>query len=213
MDVLAKLTQLSDLNISSIPIKNALEHITEVLTCTTQQRGLGLQGCSFGVDEWRVVGDALKGLPLLSFLHSFKWSKALIARGLSRFKLEPQSYSSSDFVRSPDFFLNRSFSTLTSLDLNNIPLHAEGAACVAEALLELSSSVILDLGSNNLGPEGMASLVPAVQGLIACKALDLVAISSDPREENSFQEPFSGLHYSRSWICLGTTSMLPARRA
>ena len=63
-----------------------------------------------------MVGDALKGLPSLSCLNGLDWSKSVIAGGLAQLNLKGKSIGP-DGAGVLMAFLDRSFMTLTSLDV------------------------------------------------------------------------------------------------
>ena len=126
-----------------------------------------------------MIGDALKGLPSLSCLNGFEWFKSIIAGGLTQFKfVEPSRdswkmlFDRHDEVAVLSLFLDRSRSTLTSLNLHNIPLCTNGAAWVAKVLAELTNLKSLDLGRNFMGDAGATSLTQAISRLTYLQTLN-----------------------------------------
>ena len=116
VELIARLPRLSHLDISSIPFAGLLGAVRVADTI----RDLWLvsfntRDCGFGEVEWRIIGNVLKEMPLLSCLNCFEWSKSFISGGVAELGLEGKV--GIDAVAVLMLFVDSSCSTLASLNM------------------------------------------------------------------------------------------------
>uniref|UniRef100_A0A7S0MZH7 Uncharacterized protein n=1 Tax=Cryptomonas curvata TaxID=233186 RepID=A0A7S0MZH7_9CRYP len=137
--------------------------------CPPLLTALNLRGNQLGVAGWAAFGGELQRITSLTSLNGCGQYAAIRDGGLREVKLDKEWELGVWAAR----FLDRSASTLTTLDLRSNTLGPGGGTAIAGVLGLLTGLRSLDLRSNGLGAAGAVAVAEGLRSLTELRDLDM----------------------------------------